>query len=317
MLKPLLAIGVVFSFGFIVMYNAKIREYLGRYKGFSETWFYRFIGRRLRRLNVLAERSATLRKDTYRYKFYQFLKDIIVNLDLEKDNVTPVGLLTFIVSTALCGAFAFSFIVGAGNLFFLAFIALFFFVLVLFYFFSLLRHEKKEMEIMDAEDLIAMDVKGGVYNAIVRYRNSFHPHIRPYFEEFIDNIQEKGYSFRDAMLKLNERLGPSFSEFAQKAILYEEKADEDMDDIFSSIVEINRHKRTLRYENNLRFNALRWEFIIAVLVIAAYGVFSTLMDPFLHKFFTEYFLGKLLIIVDIVIVTLVLAYLSSIKSKFL
>ena len=48
---------------------------------------------------------------------------------------------------------------------------------------------------------------------------------------------------------LNDKLGYNFTDFAQKAVLYEDKADETMEDIFSSIIETNRQRRTLRYIN--------------------------------------------------------------------
>ena len=134
---------------------------------------------------------------------------------------------------------------------------------------------------------------------------------------FIDDIQNKGYSFKQAMGILNDKLGANFTDFAQKAVLYEEKADETMEDIFSSIIETNRQRRTLRHVNNIKFSELRTQFVVSSLLIAGYAIFSTVFDPFIFQFLTQNAFGKLLLIGDIVIFAFVLSYLASIKAKSL
>lgn len=317
MLKTLLFIGVVVGFGAFVMYNNKVLTFLGASRIKTEGIFYKVAGKHIKKWHLNVERSSSIRKGSLTYKINNYLKEIIVNLDMSKDNVTPTGLLVFILSISF--GFSMFYVTWSGEwaLALPSFGAILYFVVVLFRFMSLVRFEKKEAEIMDTEDLIAMDIRGGVYNAILRYRNAFHPNMKPYFEEFIDDMQNKGYGFKRSMNLLNDKLGSTFTDFAQKAIIYEEKADDDMADIFSSVIEVNRYKRTLRYENNQKFDKLRLEFIISVGVIALYGVFSVWNDPFLANFFQEKFLGKLILIIDIVAVTAVLAYVSSIKSKFL
>lgn len=317
LVKLLSFIGAIILFGLFIMYNSKFLSYFTRSRDVSEGFLSRVLGRRMKRWNVLFERTSTLKKGSWIYKVNMYFKDIIINIGLEKDNVTPLGLIIFISSLSFSSSLAFVFFTGEISLFIPAFLAMFYFIVVVFRFMSLVRYEKKEAEIMDTVDLIAMDVKGGVYNAILRYRNSFHQSLRPFFEEFIDNMQNKGYSFREAMLILNDRLGPNFTDFAQKAILYEEKADEDMADIFTAIVEVNRHKRTLRYQNNQKFSKLRLEFLIAIGVISAYAIFAVTTDPFMAHLFKNSFFGKVLLIIDVVAVTSVLAYISSIKSRFL
>ena len=317
MLRLLLLIGLVVLVGYMIMYNRKLTKVLIGSKERSEGVFYRLLGQRVKGWNTSIERTSTIKKDSWISKVNNYFKDIIINLGMAKDNVTPIGLVTFIASISV--AFSILFYIWSRELLLTipAFGAIFFFFVVLFNFISLLKYEKKELELMDTEDLIAMDVKGGVYNAIVRYRHSFHPNIQPHFEEFIDNIRGTGYSFENAMRILNERLGSSFTDFAQKAVLYERKADDDMDDIFSAVVEMNRNKRNLRYENNIKFDKLRFEFIISMVIIAGYGLFSVLTDPFIANFFGNTIFGKLLILADIVAITLVLSYIASIKAKFL
>jgi hypothetical protein len=317
LLNILLFIAVVVGFGLVLMYNKKIMRALGNSRSTSEGLFFKFFGRHIKRANIKFDRTSNLKKKSTLSKVNNYFKEIIINLDMERDNVTTIGLLAFITSISLASSLSYVFWSGELLLFLPAFCAVFYLTVVVFRFVSLTRFEKKEAEIMDTEDLIAMDIRGGVYNSILRYHKSFHPNIKPYFEEFIDNIQNKGYGFRDSMLLLNGRLGQNFTSFAQKAILYEAKADKDMDDVFSSVVEINRYKRTLRYENNEKFSKLRLEFLISVGIIGAYGFFSIWTDPFLANFFKHSLLGKFLLIIDVFAITAVLSYIASIKAKFI
>lgn len=308
---------VVLVFGFFVMYNRKFLQVLGFTLDKTEGIFYRFIGRHIKRMNTNIERTSTIKKNSLTHKINLYYKEIIVNLDMVRDNVTVAGLITFITSLAISLSIFATVLTTDFYLLPFFFMAIFYALTILFRFFSLIRFEKKEAHIMDTEDLIAMDVKGGVYNAILRYHKSFHPTMQPFFDEFIDNVQNKGYSFKEAMIILNDRLGSTFTEFAQKAIQYEERGDDDMADIFSAIVEINRYKRTIRFENNIKFNRLRLDFLISLCIIAGYGLFSIFSDGFLAEFFLKNPLGKILIIADLTIVTFVLAFIASIKAKLL
>lgn len=307
----------IFGFGYFIMYNNKILKKISESKEKSNSKFQKIIGDKVSALNDRAEKVSVIDKGSLAHKVTVFFKDIIVNLDMEKDNVTPIGLIVFISSVSLVITLILATLLGAIVLTVPLFFAIFYLIVVLFRFSSLMRYEKREAEIMDAVDLLVSDVRGGVYNAIVRYRDVFHPNIRPYFKEFLDDINNKGYSVKQAMLKLNDKLGINFTDFAQKAILYEEKADDDMVDIFSVIIEMNRCKRTLRYINNQEFIKLRTELMISILMIAGYCIFATATDPFLANFFTNGIIGKLLIVLDIVGIAFVLAYIASIKAKSL
>lgn len=317
LLRLLLASSFVFGFGYFVMYNNKILTKMEQTKKGSNSKFQKVIGKRLRSLNDRNEKVASVNKSSLNYKINTFFKDIIINLDMEKDSVTPVGLIVFICSISVVITMVLGTLLGSIMMIVPLFCALFYLITVLFKFSSLMRYEKREAEIMDAVDLLVSDVKGGVFNAILRYKDVFNPNIRPYFGEFIDDIQNKGYGFKQAMLKLNDKLGINFTEFAQKAILYEEKADSDMDDIFSVIIEMNRCKRTLRYINNQEFIKLRTQLVVSLIMIAGYCVFATATDPFLANFFLNRNEGKLLLVLDIVGVAGVLAYIAGIKAKSL
>lgn len=317
LIKLVSVIICVLAFGFLALYSNKIINVLVTSKDFVDKWYYKLFGKTLKNMQVAFSRTADLNKYSFAYKVYHFFDELIVNLDMKKDNVTVTGLLVFISSISFVGGLILAYLMSSFFLLIPITAAFFYLIVVVFRFMGLMRYEQREAEIMDAVDLLVSDIRGGIYNAILRYKDSFHPNIRPFFMSFIDDIQNKGYSFKQAMGILNDKLGSNFTDFAQKAVLYEDKADETMEDIFSSIIETNRQRRTLRYINNIKFNELRTQFIVSFLLIIGYGVFSALLDPFILDFLTKNAFGKLLLIGDIVIIAFVLSYLASIKAKSL
>lgn len=317
LIKLVSVIICVLAFGFLALYSNKIINVLVTSKDFVDKWYYKLFGKALKNMQVSFSRTADLNKYSFAYKVYHFFDELIINLDMKKDNVTVTGLLVFISSISFVGGLILAYLMNSFVLLIPITAAFFYLIVVVFRFMGLLRYEQREAEIMDAVDLLVSDIRGGIYNAILRYKDSFHPNIRPFFLSFIDDIQNKGYSFKQAIGILNDKLGPNFTDFAQKAVLYEAKADETMEDIFSSIIETNRQRRTLRYINNIKFNELRTQFIVSFLLIIGYGIFSALLDPFILEFLTQNSFGKLLLIGDIVIIAFVLSYLASIKAKSL
>lgn len=310
-------VACIMAFGFLALYSNKIVNGLVTSKEFVNKWYYRAFGKTLKHIQTSFSRTAQLNKYSMAYKIYHFFDEMIINLDMKKDNVTVTGLLVFILSISISSGIVLSYIMNSIALVIPIMAAFFYLVVVVLRFLGLIQYEQREAEIMDAVDLLVSDIRGGIYNAILKYQDSFHPNVKPYFLSFIDDIQNKGYSFKQAMGILNDKLGPNFTDFAQKAVLYEAKADETMEDIFSSIIETNRQRRTLRYINNLKFSELRTQFIVSFILIIGYGVFSALFDPFILQFLTQNYIGKCMLIGDIVVVAFVLSYLASIKAKSL
>jgi len=145
---------VVVSFGYTVMYNKMIIKKLLTYQEKSESIFFRLVGSRLRNLNRKVTRTATLHKNSFSHKVYNFFDAMIINLDMVRDEVSVVGLLTFISSVSLVLALFLVNFIGAWNLFVFAFAAFMFLVIVLLRLMSISRYERRESEIMDALDLM-------------------------------------------------------------------------------------------------------------------------------------------------------------------
>lgn len=249
-------------------------------------------------------------------KLYVWVNEQLIALGLKRQGVTVTGYLIFWGFAAVVLGTVISFIAKFGifmtGIFWVVCFAC---MLIMTRVIVSERMEKREADVMNAIDLIVPEVGNGVKNAIVTYKDNFAPSLREDFLAFITNIQDRGYSFNDAMFILADNLGIVFQDFAQKAIYYEAIGEKEMIDIFSDITETNRLRRQLRDENNAAFMELKGSFIVSTLITCGYFGFIMVTDAFSRHFFLQVTFGKILLVVMILIVFLVLAYISTIKSK--
>lgn len=251
-------------------------------------------------------------------KLYWFVNDLIINMGMKVSGVTPLGFLLFWAIIALILSVFCTLILRLG---FIGVIPLFFILLV----FEIVlirvsiseKIERREACIMDAVDLIIPELRNGVKNAILFQKQNFSPLIVDDFNEFDINVNQRKMSFNDAMMILSDNLGMLFRDFAQKAISFEQSGDLDMLDIFVEIVETNRLRRELRDINNVRFSAIRRDFIVSSALMVAYAFYAMATDKFTRVFLTSTTFGKFIVIFMFADTIAVLAFISMIKSKSL
>lgn len=249
---------------------------------------------------------------------YYWVNEQLIASGLKRAGVTPVGYLLFwafvsavisVVAMLITKINAFLVVLIFGILF-----AVF---LVLTRVIVSEKMERREAEIMDALDLIIPELRNGVKRAIAMYVDNFAPSIQGDFKIFLSNIQDRGYSFPDAMYILADSLGLIFKDFAQKAINYEAQGDKEMLNIFDDITETNRQRRELRYINEVAFSTLKTSFIVSCVIAIAYFVFLMATDAFSRYFFLTTTPGIVLLIAIALTMFGVLAYISTIKSRAL
>ena len=249
-------------------------------------------------------------------KLYNFVNEQLIALGYKRLGITVMGYLIFWLMCAtvmgIIVAYAFQF----GVLMYPVVVAIVFAcTLVMTRVMVSERMELREADVMNAVDLIVPEVGNGVKNAIVTYIDNFAPSIRDDFKAFVNNIQERGFTFDDAMFILQDNLGIVFKDFAQKAIYYEHIGEKDMLDIFSDITETNRLRRQLRSENAAAFMGLKSSFIVSSLLTGGYFIFIVLTDDFSRNFFLHESVGKALLLVILLVVFGVLSYITTIKSR--
>ena len=227
-------------------------------------------------------------------------------------NKSPITMLYNWVNTQLIA----SFITHMGVAFtFIFWVLCFILMLMLTRIIVSERIERREADVMNAMDLIIPEAKNGIKNAIATYIDNFAPSIRDDFKAFLMNVNERGYSFEDAMYMLNDNLGIVFRDFAQKSIYFERIGEKEMLEIFSDITETNRLRRQLRDENSNKFITLKADFLVSVALTFGYFIFIVVTDDFSRNFFLLQTGGKVLLVIIAMIVFLVMGYITTIKSR--
>lgn len=312
--KIIVIIGVLALF---VLYNGKIVALFTKNSDKAELLVSKTLGKQLREFDRRLEKeSAISNKGLYRW-LNNYFDDILIQLDLKREGVTVTTFVFFLAFISFGLSLVVYFVGGSFVMAVFSFFAIYYLVMTVFRFIALMRYEKKEAILMETMDLIAMDTEEGVKNAITRYCGNFHPTVRPYFEQFLDDIRYQGYSFKEAMHKLNRNLGSDFSEFARACIQFEYKADDTLIDVFSPIVDSNREKRSQREISNKKFTELRVMFVVSTLVVFGYAGVLLLTEQGARDIIIGTTIGKIATILDFLVITLVLAYITKIKAKFL
>lgn len=249
-------------------------------------------------------------------KLYNWVNVQIIALGLKNLGVTPLGYLIFwgFVAFILTVIIA---LLSSMNIFMSTFFwgIIYACLLIMTRVVVSERMERRETDVMDSIDLIIPEIHNGVKNSILRYQDNFPLSLRPEFKSFVSNIQDRGYSFNDAMYILADQLGLIFYDFAQKAIFFEAIGEADMVDIFSDITETNRIRRELRDKNTTVFNGLKVSFIASAVITFGYFVFLIITDSFSRSFFLQNSIGKFLLIVIMLVVFGVLSFITTIKSR--
>ena len=249
-------------------------------------------------------------------KLYNWVNNQLVALSFKRLGVSVVGYLLFWAVISFIISVVLNLLTQMGVLFFpFMFLIIFVITLVMTRVMVSERMEMREADIMNAIDLIVPEVHNGVKNAIVTYKDNFAPSVKDDFQAFIINIQDRGYTFEDAMYILADNLGLVFNDFAQKAIYFEAVGEREMVEIFADITETNRLRRQLRDENNNQFAGLKASFVVSAGMTFAYFIFLMFTDDFSRTFFLTNTVGKFLLLIIVGVVFAVLSYITTIKSQ--
>lgn len=248
-----------------------------------------------RRTSRLKRESIAVQKENIFIKYNRFMENILVDFGLDKqltlESLTSLIAMLFAVCILIITLFVqdltFSFLIAISMM------------IGLFTYFSMqsriIRVRRAEM-IADAEDAICPLAHEGVLVAIKKIMENegyIHKSLHPYFFEFIDNCDVGGYSFRQAMTLLNQRLGSGFDNFAKKAVIFEYNERKGMADIFMDIVDENAVVREINAKKEEQFRKMNRDFIMKIAIIVLFFLYALSIKEF-REFMLLSSAGKLI-----------------------
>ncbi|MCI3920618.1 hypothetical protein MO973_10275 [Paenibacillus sp. TRM 82003] len=257
-----------------------LAEHLGKYNT------KRYIAR-IKRERIVKQ------KENWIAKYNRLVEGLILdfNLPLTLESFTSLLCITFALTVMIV-------VVYMQNITLSIVVAVSIFVGLLTYFVMQSKAIKAERleNIMDAEDIICPLARDGVLIAIKKVLDNeeyISPNIRPYFQQFVDNCDNNGYSFRQAMQLLNRQLGPKFDNFAKKAVVFEYNERKGMADIFLDIVDENAVLREINGRKERIFRKMNRDFLMKTAIIVLFFFYALSVDEF-RQFMLMNDLGKLI-----------------------
>lgn len=252
----------------------------------------------------------------YKYKAYNFLSELIIDLNMSGSGITPyelfaivcilVTLVVSITCKVLFGTFLMSLpmvpiaIMGA-------FCAM--------YTKANIAHDTRIENVIEAENIICNNIKVGVLVAVRESLDVIPKGIRQDFKDFIDNIEQKNYHIKTALLELNAHLGTVADDFIKKCIVFELEEEHGMAGMFQDIVEINNIKMEMRTEMKRKFEEVKFNFIVGASMIFAFlgGVIA--IFPNVRSFYFKTAPGQILLAVDALLLIIEFVYITYLRAK--
>lgn len=256
--------------------------------------------------------KITSKKTFAKRKIYKKIEGIIFDLDLK--DTTVEGFL-------FCLSFA-SFIAGCILLFLfrsilfsiLGSIAIFIFLYTLAYMTASEGHFKREFAIMDAIDVIIVNMKDGVLKAVKEQIDLFSPLVRPDFEIFIADMYEYKIPVGEALDNLGDRLGPGFTKFKEKAKEFEAKGRAGMLETFQDDMNENMYRRMDLRElmDTIREANLGFALAMGVCAFLSFAIFS--VNESLRELVLHTTPGRIVLMINIILIVGAFAYLQHLRE---
>lgn len=288
-----------------------IRNVLGK----SGKLFGKFINKKEKAYHRDVEIGKITEKRT-KYKLYNFLSELIIDLNLLHSGVTPYELLfitvglVIIVTTIVC-KMLFGTAVMTIAMSPIAILGTF----CVMYTKANIAHDQRIEDVIEAENIICNNIKVGVVVAIKESIDVIPKNVRPDFKDFLDNVEQKNYHIKTALLELNQQLGSISDDFIKKCIVFEMEEEHGIAGMFTDIVELNNIKLELRIEMKRKFEEVKFSFISGAGMIFGFLAGVLVIFPNVREFYFTTAVGQIIIAIDALLLILEFVFITYLRAK--
>lgn len=249
-------------------------------------------------------------------KLYRFLSELIIDLNMSQSGITPYELLTItciltitvtaIICKMLFGTFIMVIPMGP-----IAIVGVF----CVMYTKANIAHDARIENVIEAENIICNNIKVGVVVAVRDSLDVIPKEVRPDFKDFIDNIEQKNYHIKTALLELNAKLGSIADDFIKKCIVFEMEEEHGIAGMFQDIVEINTIKMEMRIEMKRKFEEVKTNFIVGAGMIFTFLAGVLIVFPLVRDFYFKTGIGQIIIAIDMLLLILEFVFITYLRAK--
>lgn len=249
-------------------------------------------------------------------KLYRFLNDLTIDLGLKQTGITPYEFLFF--TMLLCGIATILFcttVFGSILMFIPFFPIVTIAAICAMYTRANVAHDTRIEAIIEAENIVCNNIKGGVLVAVKSSIDVIPKQVRVEFKDFIDNVEQKNYHIKTALQELNLHLGSIADDFIKKCIVFELEEEHGIAGMFADVVEVNNIKMEMRTEMKRRFEEVKHQFIIGLgmILVFLFGVMAIYSD--IAHFYLKTGIGQIILALDALIVLLEFVYITYLRAQ--
>ncbi len=233
-------------------------------------------------------------------KLYRFLNDLIIDLGWIQTGITPFELLwivifiVFVVATIIC-KLLFDSMLMTLVMTPIAVVGTF----CVMYTKANIAHDERIESVIEAENIICNNIKVGVVVAVRDSLTSIPKSVRPYFKDFLDNVENENYHIKTALQELNGKLGGIADDFIKKCIVFETEEEHGIAGMFSDIVEMNNITSEMRQSMKRKFEEVKNQFIIGATMIFGFLAGVLVIYPDIRTWYFTSLIGRVLLSLDL------------------
>ena len=251
-----------------------------------------------------------------RVKTYRFLNDLIIDLGLKQKGSTPYSFLCVLIVLSTMAGLTIAEIVFV-NLFMAIILTPLIFALILcsLYTKANVAHDARIEAVLEAENIIANNIKFGVVPAVRNSIDLMPKVVQPEFRDFLDNMEQKNYHIRTALVELNNNLGSTADDFIKKCIEFETAEEHGIIGMFKDVVEVNNVKLETRIIMKRKFEEVTTQFLIGTGMILLFMGFLIAGFEVVRTFYFRNPIGQILICIDILIVVGEFVFITYLRAR--
>ena len=260
--------------------------------------------------------EAVIEKNNLPAKLNLFLYDIKIDLELFKDATLYqfkliIYAISFLISVSI-GLFVFSNILTVLFLFPLIYIAV-----VSMLFFNIVNKKRQRLlDIITTENLLSIEMNRG-FDTVVRDNiNNIPASVRDSYNNYLINKERLNYSSEEALHKLRIELGTYSWNFLSKVNLYENYRETESDvEMFKDIVILNQIRLRGYNEVDKVVRSVRSSFWVAIGMSVILWILEFIAIKAVRWFYLSFFVGQILLILNILLLILVNLRLQILNSE--
>lgn len=248
--------------------------------------------------------------------FYNIVNDLIIDLGLRNKGATPYTFLFLIwVFSILISILVAQLLFSSTMLGIFLTPIMFAFIFCTSYTRANLAHDSRIESIIEAENIISNNIREGVVVAVRNNLDMFPRNIRQEYEDFLDNVVQRNYHIKVALLELGNSLGSASDEFIKKCIVFELEEEHGIAGMFQDVVEVNNIKMEMRTEMKRKFEEVTTQFIIGGCMIVVFLVGVIVLYDVVASFYLRNIIGQLILALDFLVFVMEFVFITYLRAK--